>query len=95
MLFFPPILGRVRRGETEYGVGAIPLGGYVRINDWNQYLVVARGGTFLHVINGQLMAVFVDDDRTSVHNRPGLFGIEIEGKPCKVSVRNMWLKKLS
>jgi regulator of sigma E protease len=31
MLFFPPILGKVRRGETEYGVGAIPLGGYVKI----------------------------------------------------------------
>jgi regulator of sigma E protease len=31
MLFFPPILGKVRRGETEYGIGAIPLGGYVKI----------------------------------------------------------------
>jgi regulator of sigma E protease len=31
MLFFPPILTKVRRGETEYGVGAIPLGGYVKI----------------------------------------------------------------
>ncbi len=32
MLFFPPILFKVRRGETEYGIGAIPLGGYVRIS---------------------------------------------------------------
>jgi regulator of sigma E protease len=32
MLFFPPILARFRRGETEYGVGAIPLGGYVKIS---------------------------------------------------------------
>jgi regulator of sigma E protease len=31
MLFFPPILAKVRRGETEYGIGAIPLGGYVKI----------------------------------------------------------------
>jgi regulator of sigma E protease len=31
MLFFPPILAKVRRGETEYGVGLIPLGGYVKI----------------------------------------------------------------
>jgi len=30
-LFFPPLLARVRRGETEYAVGAIPLGGYVKI----------------------------------------------------------------
>jgi regulator of sigma E protease len=34
-LFFPPMLFTVRRGETEYGVGAIPLGGYVRISGMN------------------------------------------------------------
>jgi len=34
-LFFPPLLFRVRRGETEYGIGAIPLGGYVRITGMN------------------------------------------------------------
>lgn len=35
MLFFPPVLWSVKRGETEYGVGAIPLGGYVRISGMN------------------------------------------------------------
>ena len=30
-LFFPPLLAQVRRGETEYAIGAIPLGGYVKI----------------------------------------------------------------
>ncbi|CAB4881596.1 unannotated protein [freshwater metagenome] len=30
-LFFPPHLLKIRRGETEYCIGAIPLGGYVRI----------------------------------------------------------------
>jgi regulator of sigma E protease len=34
-LFFPPLLFKVRRGETEYGIGAIPLGGYVRITGMN------------------------------------------------------------
>lgn len=34
-LFFPPKLFSVKRGETEYGVGAIPLGGYVRITGMN------------------------------------------------------------
>ena len=34
-LFFPPLLVKVRRGETEYGIGAIPLGGYVRITGMN------------------------------------------------------------
>ena len=34
-LFFPPTLFKVRRGETEYGIGAIPLGGYVKITGMN------------------------------------------------------------
>jgi regulator of sigma E protease len=34
-LFFPPTLFRVRRGETEYAIGAIPAGGYVKITGMN------------------------------------------------------------
>jgi regulator of sigma E protease len=34
-LFFPPTLFRVRRGETEYAVGALPAGGYVKITGMN------------------------------------------------------------
>lgn len=30
-LFFPPRIAGVRRGETEYMIGAIPAGGYVKI----------------------------------------------------------------
>src|SRR5881227_840643 len=35
MLFFPPVVWKIKRGETEYGIGAIPLGGYVRISGMN------------------------------------------------------------
>jgi regulator of sigma E protease len=34
-LFFPPLVARHKRGETEYAVGAIPLGGYVKITGMN------------------------------------------------------------
>lgn len=34
-LFFPPKLFGVKRGETEYMVGAIPAGGYVKITGMN------------------------------------------------------------
>jgi regulator of sigma E protease len=34
-LFFPPTLLRKQVGETEYAVGAIPLGGYVKITGMN------------------------------------------------------------
>src|SRR5215213_3337391 len=31
-LFFPPLLARKKIGETEYAIGALPLGGYVKIS---------------------------------------------------------------
>ena len=36
-LFFPPLVARFRRkgSETEYAVGAVPLGGYVKITGMN------------------------------------------------------------
>jgi regulator of sigma E protease len=34
-LFFPPKLASVKRGETEYGIGAIPAGGFVKISGMN------------------------------------------------------------
>jgi len=94
------------RGQVVEGFGArsktlmgtiadrTALGAVVHMNDWNQYIVIARGGTFIHILNGQLMAVMIDDDPSSSNNQPGLFGIEIEAT-TKVSVRNMWVKKLS
>lgn len=70
------------------------LGSLVHMNDWNEYTVMARGGTFIHIVNGQLMAVMVDDDPDSSNNQSGFFGIEIEAT-TKVSVRNIWLKKIN
>jgi regulator of sigma E protease len=34
-LFFPPLLLRKKVGETEYAIGALPLGGYVKISGMN------------------------------------------------------------
>jgi hypothetical protein len=94
------------RGQVVEGFGATSkrlmgtiadrqaLGAITHMNDWNQYTVIARGGTFLHILNGQLMAVMIDDDPASSNNQPGLFGIEIEAT-TKLWVRNMWVKKLS
>ena len=71
------------------------LGGYVVTNGWNQYEIIARGPVMMHLINGQLMAVFIDDDLNSSNNASGLIGIELESNPTKISVRNIWLRKLN
>jgi hypothetical protein len=70
------------------------LAKYVKKNDWNQYTVIARGGVFIHILNGQLMAVMIDDDPASSNNQAGYIGIEIESI-TKVSVRDIWIKKLN
>ncbi len=70
------------------------LNGVVKMNDWNEYTVIARGGTCMHIVNGQLMAVMVDDDPESSNNQSGLFGIEIEAT-TKIQVRNIRVKKLN
>ncbi len=36
-LFFPPLIARKKRGETEYAIGAVPLGGYVKITGMNPH----------------------------------------------------------
>lgn len=94
------------RGEiTELEPGKLPrivgvagdreeLGGYQKPADWNQLTMIVRGGVFLHILNGQLMAAMVDDDPASSNNVTGLIGLQIEGAPCKVYFRNIWLKKV-
>jgi hypothetical protein len=71
------------------------LGGYVKVNEWNDYEIIARGSVMMHIMNGQLMAVFIDDSQDSINNQPGLIGFEIESQPCKISVRNIWLRKFN
>ena len=60
--------------------------------EWNQYHVVVRGNTFMHILNGRLASVTIDDDPGKRQSK-GVIGIQIEGAR-KVSFRNVWLKKL-
>lgn len=68
------------------------LGGYVKVNEWNDYEIIARAGVMIHIMNGQLMATFIDDNKDSVNNQPGFIGFEIESQPCRISVRDIWLR---
>ena len=66
-------------------VGALESGdalkAYIKEKDWNQFHVIARGGTLIHILNGHVTAVFVDDD---VKNRTlkGLLGIPDPHRPA-------------
>jgi hypothetical protein len=88
-----------RPGKRSRIVGLIgnqeELGGYQRINDWNQMRVVVCGRTFLNSTDGRLMSAMVDDDPASTSNGSGLVGLQIETAPCKIGYRNIWLKKIN
>lgn len=66
------------------------LSGYVKINNWNQIHIIARGNEMIHIMNGHVMAVFLDDDPTK-YRKDGYIGLQIEGTG-KVSFRNLWIK---
>lgn len=67
---------------------------YIKVGDWNQMHVIARGNMLIHILNGHVMAVFIDDDPTMAAAQ-GVIGLQIEGGGnVKVSCRNLWLKSL-
>lgn len=68
------------------------LGGYYKINDWNQLHIVARGHQMTHILNGHIMSILFDDDKSKSH-ASGKIGIEVEAIG-RLWVRNIWLKKL-
>jgi hypothetical protein len=72
----------------------VELSGYIRINDWNQYEVIAKGNTLTHIVNGRVMSITIDND-TKLRSLKGLIALQIEGNGgVTISFRNLWLKAL-
>jgi hypothetical protein len=80
----PPIAGHAGRSRRA--------GRIVKIDNWNQLHLIARGNTMTHIVNGHVMSILIDDD-PSMFKKSGLIGFEIEGTG-KIMIRNIWLKKL-
>ncbi len=68
--------------------------------DWNSYHLIIRGNTLVHVLNGHVMCVVIDDDKQGSMDMPGrmmagLIGVQVHvGPPMKVEYRNFRLKEL-
>jgi hypothetical protein len=70
------------------------LRGVVTTNGWNQYHIIARGEVLMHIINGQLMSVAIDEDASHAVSE-GLLGFQMHtGPPFKVQFRNIRLRTL-
>jgi hypothetical protein len=87
----PPAPLRGQIGQVEDGEA---LKAIIKINDWNQFQVIARGNTLIHILNGHVTAMFVDDDQAN-RSMKGLIGVQLHvGAPMKVEFRNIYLKNL-
>jgi hypothetical protein len=66
----------------------------IRINDWNEYRIVAKGNHLQHYVNGVLMSDVTDND--TVNRRlSGLLGVQVHvGPPMRIAYRNILVKKL-
>ena len=64
------------------------------INGWNQYHIIARGPVLMQILNGQLMAVAIDEDAKHAAVE-GLLGFQMHTGPAfKIQYRNGMLRKL-
>jgi hypothetical protein len=82
----PPILLSTF-GEAS-ALAAVPTAG------WNSLHLIVRGNVCLHLLNGQLMSVVVDEDPARAIE--GEIGVQVHvGPPMKVEYRNIRLKILS
>jgi len=88
---------RLQQGKKQVVAnlsGGGQLKSLIKVNDWNQLHIIARGNALTHVLNGRLMAATVDDDATN-RAMGGLIGFQMHmGPPMKVEFRNIWLKGL-
>jgi hypothetical protein len=89
---------QVLEGKKSRVIGALESGdalkALIKSNDWNQVHIIARGNTLVHVVNGHVMSVTVDDDPKG-RAASGLLGFQIHTGPAmKVEYRNILLKTL-
>lgn len=89
---------RIEEGRKARVVGNLrssdELKAAIKSNDWNLMHIIARGNTLIHILNGELMSVAIDEDARN-RSMGGLLGFQMHvGPPMKLELRNIWLKRL-
>jgi len=89
---------RIGEGPTYKVVASIgdntQLRGVMNVNGWNQYHIIARGPVLMQILNGQLMAVAIDEDAKHAVAE-GLLGFQMHvGPSFKIEYRNIMYRKL-
>jgi hypothetical protein len=68
--------------------------GLIRNDDWNDVHIIARGHTLVHLLNGHVMSIVIDDDAEH-RAADGKLGVQVHvGPPMKVQYKDIRMKKL-
>lgn len=66
----------------------------IKRDDWNHYTIVARGNVFIHIINGQVMSVGIDEDALNAR-KSGILAWQLHaGDPLKIEMKDIRLRRL-
>jgi len=65
----------------------------IKPGEWNQLHIIAHGPQVIHIVNGQVLAILVDDD-PGARKTKGVIALQIEQYGAgRINFRNLWLKQ--
>jgi len=79
---------------SSLGDGA-ELKNFIKIEDWNEMHIIARGNVIVQMMNGHVMSMLIDDDKAG-RKMSGLIGIQLHRTPgpLKIEAKNIRLKEM-
>ena len=88
---------RMEPGKRPRSIGSLgdraALAEKIKPGEWNQLHIVAKGNQLTHIVNGQLMAILIDDDPV-LRKAKGVIALQIEQYGTgRINFRNIWLKQ--
>ena len=87
-------IGEDGKKNAEKFAEAGALAGKIHGDDWNDYVVIAKGNTMKHFINGELMSEVTDNQKDKAAAM-GVLALQLhQGPPMKVQFKEIRLKEL-
>lgn len=89
---------QIKPGKKAEIIGSVgdpkDLEAFIKKDDWNEVHLIVRGNLMVHIWNGHVMSVVIDDD-TENRRFDGQLGVQVHvGPPMKIEYRNFRIKKL-
>ena len=61
---------------------------------WNEYTVIANGNQFMHIINGRVMSIGIDEDPLN-YRKSGILAFQLHsGTPMKIQVKDIRIRPI-